>query len=414
MLTWIVFLAYWILFSWIITRISFFNAPGLSKKWLIILFGIKILAGLAYTWFYSLPQYKDTSDTLEFFHFSKIETDILLNDPVEFFKSLFSYNYQTSGNLFLAENSYWNDLKNNVIVKIFALINIFTGKNYYAAIIFFNFLFFFGIIAIYRLMVEMIPDKRNIILAALYCIPSFLFWCSGVHKDGLLFTGIGLTLYYFHRSLVKGFSFRKVLIIFLNLLLIFSLRNYLALALAIILVLITFYKKFPKRKLLITSFFFIIGFCTFFYAKHVHPALDFPSYIVQKQSEFLELTGDSEIAIPKLQSSISSFISFFPTAMDLGFFRPHIGEWKNKSYVPASFEIILFWMVCFFIIWKSRKHFVLSPIGLGMLVFSFLIFLLVGYTVMFSGAIVRYRALMMPLVILGLLSSYNNINKKYI
>ena len=69
-----------------------------------------------------------------------------------FFKDIFNHRYSNSGNIFIAENSYWNDLKSNVIIKLLAICNVFTFKNYYANIVFFNFLFLFGLVAFYRLM----------------------------------------------------------------------------------------------------------------------------------------------------------------------------------------------------------------------------------------------------------------------
>ena len=137
----IIFIFYFLLFNWLITRISFFKHTQLEKFWLPALFSLKILAGAAYGLFYMQPQYYGTkSDTWVFFELSKNETDWLLHDPIGFLKDIFTNGYQQSSNLFSGVNSYWNDLKETVVVKIMAVCNVFTLKSYFSNIIFFNFL----------------------------------------------------------------------------------------------------------------------------------------------------------------------------------------------------------------------------------------------------------------------------------
>jgi hypothetical protein len=305
-----------------------------------------------------------------------------------------------------------------VIIKIFAVINVFSGKGYYAAIVFFNFIFFFGVIGYYRLMNELYPGKSKLILLSLFALPSFLFWSSGIHKDGLLFSAIGLFLFYLHRSLQSKFSLKKILLLTVLLLLLFSLRNYIALALIAILPAIFLMHHYPNKKLLFISALLITGITLFFLAKYIHPSLDFPKYIVEKQGEFLELRGGSEVAVQKLQPTFIGFISFTPTAIDMALLRPHLGEWKNLSYIPASIELVLFWLICVLCIIYRRKDSSYSAVIAGSLIFCLVIMLLIGYTVMFSGAIVRYRALLMPLILTPLLlnTDLNRINiiKKYI
>src|SRR4030095_14357212 len=121
----------------------------------------------------------------------------LLKDPVAFVKDLFTYNDDSTGNLFIAKNSYWNQLKSNIIIKILAIVNVFTFKNYYAGVIVFNFFFFFGCIAFYRLLIEKIKANTLLRIVFVFCIPSFLFWCSGLHKDGFIFMATSLSAFYF-------------------------------------------------------------------------------------------------------------------------------------------------------------------------------------------------------------------------
>ncbi|MBW7952575.1 MAG: hypothetical protein H3C56_08480, partial [Chitinophagaceae bacterium] len=172
---------------------------------LVVLFIIKVLAGLAYAWFYLQPNYHTNSDSFRFYAYSLEETNILLTQPLHFLKDIFSYGYTTTGNVFVGDNSYWNDLKSNIIIKLLAVCNVFSIKNYFINIIFFNFFFFFGLIGFYRVMQSIFTDKKYMLIIPVFLIPSFLFWCSGIHKDGLIFSAIGLVFYYFHQLLQKKF-----------------------------------------------------------------------------------------------------------------------------------------------------------------------------------------------------------------
>jgi hypothetical protein len=288
--TWIIFCIYLILFCWLVTIIPFFKRSGLSKVILISLFLIKVVAGIAYFQFYSTPANKSTSDTWKFYNSSLAETDLLLTDPITFGKSIFVSEHK-AGNLFSDKQNYWNDLKNDVMVKIMAVINVFTGKNYLANIIFFNFLFFFGLVAFYRLMNEVYNGNKWLMIAASFLIPSFLFWCSGVHKDGLIFSALGIILWLFHQLLKKQFSVGRSFLFILMLLLIFILRNYLVFVLMPALLIGWFLHFYPNKKAVILASAMVIGCLFMFTGKYLHPVLDIPAFIVSKHYQFKQLQG---------------------------------------------------------------------------------------------------------------------------
>ena len=73
-------------------------------------------------------------------------------------------------------DSYWNDLKGNVFIKILSVFNIFSFGNYYINVIFYSFITLFGPIAIYRVMTDVFPGKKW-----LFCwlLSSFLLFYTG-------------------------------------------------------------------------------------------------------------------------------------------------------------------------------------------------------------------------------------------
>ncbi len=367
---------------------------------------MKVFAGLAYAYFYSLPAYKPNSDTFRFFNYSLHETDWLLKNPVAFFKDIFSYGYHDAGNIFIGENSYWNDLKSNIIIKLLAICNVFTRKSYHADIIFFNFLFFYGLIAFYRLMNEIFPNKKWLLLLAIFCMPSFLFWCSGIHKDGLLFSALGLVFWYFHQSLKQGFNFKRSIAIIFCLVLIFTLRNYVCLSLMLVLAGWCLSHRFNNS---IKPFIvlYVSAIIVFFFTSLFSPPLNLPQYVSVKQAEFMQLSGGSSVNVQKLEPTLKGFLSYFPSAVDMALFRPHISEIKNKSYLPAIAEIIFFFLLTITCILFRKKDGKIPPAVWACCFFAITILLISGYTITFSGAIVRYRSLVMPFIMAPLIGLLN-------
>ena len=91
----LIFVAYLVFFSWLVTRVSFFKRSGLTHSQLIIIFLLKVMAGIFYGWigiyYGNMAQMVDTWQ----FHYSSIQEYQLLKDnPREFFTNLFHDPYE--------------------------------------------------------------------------------------------------------------------------------------------------------------------------------------------------------------------------------------------------------------------------------------------------------------------------------
>jgi len=412
-----IFTGYLILFCWLVTRTPFFTHSGLYKFALIGLFVCKIIAGVAYAWFYSLPQYIAGSDTWRFFEASKPETDFLLRDPFGFFADIFHHGYNNAGNIFIGENSYWNDLKSNIVIKLLGICNVFTFKNYYANIILFNYIFMFGPVAFYRVMLQVFPTKKLLLVAATFMLPSFAFWCSGVHKDGLIFLALALLIFYGSQIIYNNkLRLKPVIICLLGFLLLFALRNVICLLLLPAMVTWYLCNRYPKHKWFAVAG--VYGFCVvlFFSSGYISPKFNLPQYAVEKQNEFIVLTGGSYIKVPALRPGFIGFIKFLPTALDIALLRPHISEMHNTSYLPAVLELFLLWFLTGLFLF-SRKSYPFNGQHQALIIFCFCFafsyLLFNGYIVTFSGAIVRYKSVVLPLLFCPLVCIIN-FNKEMI
>jgi hypothetical protein len=191
------FLVYYSACLYIIAKDTFIKKSNISTTILLLLFSLKIIAGFFYAFYFALPSQINNSDTWQYFNESIIETDKLLHQPKLFFSELWYNQYANNSGLFTGIHSYWSDLKATVFTKVLAILNVISFKSYYINLIFFNLFVFYGCIALYKLVVEYFTTKTWILIIAIFLLPSFLFWNSGLHKDGIIFSCIALVLYHF-------------------------------------------------------------------------------------------------------------------------------------------------------------------------------------------------------------------------
>ena len=404
----LLFAAYLILFSWLVTKTKFFTASGLTTSQLVIIFLVKVMAGILYGWigvYYG--EMAQMVDTWGYHYESLSEYKLLKTDPQAFFTSIFHNTYNDGYTKFLAvENSWWNDLKGTFFVKSLAIFNLVSFGHYYVNVIFYAFISLFGPIALYRIMKDVFPDKKLPILLAVFLVPSVLYWTSGVHKDGIIFLGLMFTIYHIYFGLKEGrFSVVKILSIFFALLLVLALRNFLIIPTLPALFAWILAHRLKKRPVLVFSAVYGVFIILFFTAKFIHPRLNFPEDVVARQEAFLSLGGGSAVAVKKLEPDVQSFSANFFQAFSLSTIRPYPSDVRHLLSLAAAVEINLLLLVfVLFLIWRTKgTH--LTPFLIFCIFFSFSVLLMIGYSVNVLGAIVRYRSIVLSLLVVPMVAT---------
>jgi hypothetical protein len=307
-----------------------------------------------------------------------------------------------------------------VIIKILAVINIFSFKNYYADVIFCNFFFFFGPVAFYRILEEKINASRFVLIAFVFCVPSFLFWCSGVHKDGFIFMAIALFIFYFNECIKKGrLSIKWIVALIVCAILLFVLRNFVLLLL--LPAVLTWYlcDHYRQRKFISILCIYGLAVIVFFASAYIDPLLGFPEYVINKQNEFKALGGNSQLELPALEANIRSFMKFLPCAIDIAVLRPHITEATNMLYwLSIAENIFIYALIIYsaFSFYLKREQQFFAGASKALIIFCFVFavsnLLLMGYTITLTGAIVRYKSFVLPFIIAPLSVFIQPGNKK--
>jgi len=401
-LEYLLFAAYLVLFAWLVTRIKFFTRSGLSNPQLIILFLLKVMAGIFYGW---MGIYYGTTaqmlDTWVHHQNGMMEYQLLKEDPSLYFTNLFRNPYNDGMSKFFASSdSYWNDLKGNMFAKILSVFDIFTFGKYYVNVIFYSFLTLFGPIALFRVMTDAFPRQKSAVLIATFLVPSFLYWCSGLHKEGALALGVSLIIYHLYfGSKERRWPPGRILCMVLGLLLMLTLRNFVLMIVLPAMAAWLLANCFRRYGLLIYILFYGICIVLFFNLRYLDQRLDFPQAVVDKQNSFSLIVGKTSVPVDHLQPTARSFIQNTPQAFSLSILRPYPSDVNHILSLAASVEIILIWLLlALFILYRKRQQ---TPSNflwfIGFLSLTFL--LSIGFSVNNLGAIARYRSIMFPVFI---------------
>lgn len=406
----LLFTAYLLLFAWLTTKVRFFTNSGLTHAQLIIIFLLKVMAGIIYGWigvyYGELAQMVDTWS----YHYESLqEYQVLLSNPLEFFTSLFRNGHQDGYTRFLSENSWWNDLKANFFIKILAIFNLLSFGHYYINVVFYSFLSLFGPIAFYRIMQDVFPQRKLAVLLATFLVPSFLYWTSGLHKDGFIFLGLAMFSYLVYFSLKeRRITAGTIILIIVSFLLVLGLRNFYVLPLIPAVVAWVISARSSFRPLWIFTIVYAFSTIFFFSSKYLHPKLNLPQAVVEKQQAFINLVGGvSSVHVSPLQPTVESFAKNLPQAISLSVLRPYPSDVHHLLSLAAATEVACILIIfMLYLVWGAgsarNKLFVIFGVF-----FATSMLLMIGYTVNNLGAIVRYRSVVLPFLIIPMVAMIN-------
>ena len=364
------------------------------------------MAGIFYGWvgvYYGTKlQMMDTW----YFHYSSLkEYQLLMDEPHNFFASLFHNPYERGFSKFLtSKDSWWNDVKYLFFNKLLAIFNLFSLGNYYINVIFYSFITLFGPIALYKVLINVFPNREKVIQFATFLIPSVLFWNSGIHKDGLVFLSFALISYHFYFGFKeRRFTWQRVIITLLALALLL-LRSFVLVVL--LPALFAWYISYKTRlkPFLVFGMIYLIFITLFFSVQIIEPKINLMQAVVTRQQEFMSLHGNSSVSIRPLEPTIESFLINAPQAISLALLRPYPSDVHHFFSLAACLETVFFLSLFLLFIFYRKKEDNLSPFIFYSLFLSLSMLFMIGYTVNILGAIVRYRSIVLPFLLVPIIA----------
>jgi hypothetical protein len=398
----ILFVFYLLLFCWLVTKVSFIKNSGLNNRYILMLFLVKVAAGIAIGW---LSYFMDTRNDYWIINREAwIEYQLLWNNPKEYFTNIFHSHYtQGYGGLFDSFQSFWNDLRNNIIIKCVSVCNIFSRGNYYVNSIFFNFFCFLGHVAFYRVFIQIFKQQQWAVITGCFLLPSMLYFTSGIQKDGVIFITLGFLLYAVFQSLQQNnFSKKRLVIITGCFIVLFLIRSYVLLNLLPALVLWILVVKF-KWPALITFIvgYIIIGLIFFNFNSIVHSFNPLKT-VSDKQAAFFTLPiANTQIKTDTLYPTFKSFINNAPQAYNHLLLRPYINEVAVKSLLPINAELAIYQLLFLLFLFFRRKKEAggYNPFIIFGIFFTLTMFLFIGYIMPNLGSIIRYKSVYLVFLI---------------
>ena len=393
-MTFLLFLFYCIVFCWLITRIRFFKESGLSARILITLFLLRILVLIinCYVNLYYVP----VSDSVILNKMGIDEFHLLFQNPHEYLVNIFHTNSPEAYSRLLDDShSFWNNLRTNVILKMLSIFNFFSFKSFLINTLFFNFLVFFGFVALYKTFIRIFPNHFYQLITCIFLLPSALYFSSEIHRDGLILLSLAMVVYHLFFILNEHHnSWKRLMLVSLFLLLIFFLRNFVFIALTPALVAWILSKKFPKHSIFWFALVYVFSAILFFCSGLIYPRANLPAYVTARQQSFIEIgkAGNSTIEVAPLQPDFKSFLVNAPKALDHALLRPYLTA-KGIQYIPFALEICLIEILFLLFVFFRKKKIFIDPVIYFGVFFSFTMMLMTGYTVPILGAIVRYRSI---------------------
>lgn len=408
-MNYLLFVVYLVAFCWLLLRIPFIKKSGINSKVILGLFLFKIIAGIAIGWL-SLHFYGTGNDYWDINREAWNEYQLMITDPGKYLTNLFTSGYPDGySGLFSSYDSYWNDLRGNIIIKLVSVFNIFSRGDYYINSLFFNFFVFSGHVLLYRLFIKLYPGNKILVMIGCFLLPSMLYFSSGIHKDGMVFLMLSLFIYIVFQCLEQNrVTVKRLLFAGISLLLLFSLRSFIFLALvpAAIAWIMAVKTKVPALRTFIMVY--LLTGILFFTVGLVFKKIDPPEVVTQKQAEYLRLQhSDTQVELSPLQPGFSSFAANAPQALNHTLLRPYLWELPSKSLLPLNIELAAYQVILLLFLFFRKKETRVTnrPFILFALFFTLTVFLLIGYIVPTLGSIVRYRSLYLPLIITPLLCS---------
>lgn len=426
----VILIIYISLFSFLIFRWKYFRINGISKWYLLLAFALKLCFGFLLAWIYT-DHYTDrkTGDTYRFFDDAKLIYDsseegvdvylkLLTGIGMEEDETAMKYYYQMTHMERSYSDGFFND--NQTIIRANALIMPLSQGNYYVHIVFWCFAAMIGLTAILKVLVRYFPRKRISMFAAVFLLPTVLFWGSGVLKEPILLLGLGLFFRGLMRLVYGEFKAANSIGLLIGIILLVLTKGYVFFALIPATAGLLIARTFPNRNFWLTfSIPHLLLLIFIFIGPLISPSLDIAEIMRLKQTAFYNVATEADsgslIALPKIASSMDILLAS-PHALHVSYLRPWPWEWTTLLYIPAAIENLILLIALGLMIWNFRR-----PFGLGSPIIAFGISLvlilgvLIGEVVPVIGAVVRYKmpALIFLFVVIFALTDHVMLQRRF-
>ena len=395
-----------------IYRIRVFRLEGLPVWAGPMLFGVKLVFGFAlwavYTFYYTD---RSTSDIYKFYDDAHYVHQAYGQDRVAFY-GLMMGREDSSTDVYTSQMKNWERNfassipfnENRFMIRLNAAMMFISGENIHVHTVFFCFFSFVGCILLLKVFQSFLSNgkKKWVLLVVLF--PSFLFWTSGGLKEAIIVLGLGLLLYGF--LLFREKRFIAVLLVLSGFVLMLIVKYFLLLCIlpALSVYYLFMEKQSLKTALLKYSAVLVLSLIGIVLIAPVNKKLDFIRMIAKKQKHAIDeahyMKAGSYSEVPVVEQNIGSIVKTLPTGLWNSMLKPYLWQSRNPMMLLSAVENVgLLLLLILALVFRRRD---------GNLNYNILFFMLtamlpylcfIGIMTPVLGNLVRYKVVMLPLII---------------
>ncbi len=316
-------------------------------------------------------------------------------------------------------DNYLKSARTVFMIKLTAIINLFTFKSFLVTSWFYSLFAFAGVWFLYRSLNKWLGSHFDIFLTLLlFYFPTFSIWTSGILKDTLIAGSLAFYLYGFINIMLGSPSrFKNILFIVLSLILMMQVKSYVAYSL---LACIIFYfmavilgkinNTLIKATVLASFFTFISGFVVFFSAQLMQ---SFNQFIIEnllqdaiRQYERLDSVTIKRqldnsryslgIDIFNVQLTPITVLKLIPNAIITTLYRPFLWEVNKVLQLFSALEnlfgfILSMWFILKTGFFRFFKILFSQPFFVYLVAFVLIFAFFIGLSSGNFGTLSRYR-----------------------
>lgn len=397
-------LLYSALALWIISRAQFFTT-GIAQRWIQFAFIYKVILGLAnyYIWLYVIGR----GDVLNYIHDADMIYGTLFEHPLHYLQLTFGYG---TTNVYPEHLRYISDpLKYSwetveyTLVRINAILHVFTFGNAWANTVILDFAFFAAAIALFKYLSKTYPEKITLFFIIIFLIPSITIWSSGLLKEGFALAIISLLLIQFLRfgKYISRKTLLQLIILFFAL---FIIREYVVLLFIpnIILWLIARKNNKPAITFIGITFLAII---LLIIADALSYTFTISEIVCEAQQYFILFEADPDYTYHVFTGyALWEPFQKIPYALNNIFFRPNILHSTSIFRLYMAVELMITWAALLWLLSGIRQK--LSATAWLFILIAAELLMMYGLVVTDADTMSRYRVIpIFLLLIIGTIST---------
>ncbi|WKZ65054.1 MAG: hypothetical protein QY325_09790 [Flavobacteriales bacterium] len=417
--------AYASLLLFAMRRMPFYaRVPGLSMRGVAALFLLKVAAGTAlwavYTYVYTD---RATADVFKYFDDSAVLFSALPERPGDYLRMLFSVDNDTpwfDEQYYQRMNNWYRQWESNLhndahtVIRFNAVVRLFSFGHFHVHTVAAAFLSLTGTLGLYRAFVGRLAGRERALAIALFGLPSVLFWASGVIKESLLFFGLGILVWQVLRMLDGRATVAGALMLGAAMALLYHLKFYVLLSMVPALAFLAWARltggRRPLLKMAVVYAAFIAAGLN---AQRFIPGFDILEVITWKQRDFiglaLETRSGSFVMPPLLQPDALSFVRTIPYALWITLAGPVAhGGGGALGLASAAENIVVLAVLAALLQYRLPWSGIDRPLLLALAGYGFVLACVIGWTTPIMGALVRYRAPLLPFLLVAALLAFDH------